>query len=32
VTLLNERVDALKIAAIGLIVAGVVMLNLRGVH
>jgi small multidrug resistance pump len=32
VTLLNERVDALKVTAIGFIVVGVVMLNLRGLH
>jgi small multidrug resistance pump len=32
VTLLGERLDALKVAAIGFIVVGVVMLNARGVH
>jgi small multidrug resistance pump len=31
-TLLGERLDTLKVAGIGLIVVGVVMLNLRGVH
>jgi small multidrug resistance pump len=31
-TVLGERLDALKVAAIGFIVVGVVMLNLRGVH
>jgi small multidrug resistance pump len=32
VTLLGERMDALKVGAIGLIVVGVVMLNVRGAH
>jgi small multidrug resistance pump len=31
-TLLGERLDTLKVTAIGFIVVGVVMLNLRGVH
>jgi len=31
-TLLGERLDALKVTAIGFIVVGVVMLNLRGAH
>jgi small multidrug resistance pump len=32
VTLLGERLDTLKVAAIGFIVVGVVMLNARGAH
>ena len=32
VTLLDESLDAIKVTAIGLIVVGVVMLNLRGAH
>lgn len=32
VTLLGERLDGIKVAAIGLIVVGVVMLNARGAH
>jgi small multidrug resistance pump len=32
VTLLGERLDALKVTAIGLIVVGVVVLNARGAH
>lgn len=32
VTLLDERLDALKVAAIGLIVVGVVVLNAGGAH
>ena len=31
-TLLGESLDTLKVTAIGFIVVGVVMLNLRGVH
>jgi small multidrug resistance pump len=31
VTLLGERLDALRVAAIGLIVVGVIVLNARGV-
>ncbi|MGH3482905.1 MAG: DMT family transporter [Nocardioidaceae bacterium] len=31
-TLLGERLDTLKVTAIGFIVVGVVMLNVRGVH
>lgn len=32
VTLLGERLDSLKVAAVGLIVVGVVVLNARGAH
>jgi small multidrug resistance pump len=31
-TLLGEQLDTLKVTAIGFIVVGVVMLNVRGVH
>lgn len=32
VTMLGERLDALKVAAIGMIVVGVVVLNVRGAN